>query len=123
MAIFHTWWDRKGKLVHASGSSTTIGGTIDYVALLEVAWGVSGTSSFDRVDDSPARGILLFARVCLVSDRELTATASMYGCVIAGTKIESQQVCRTGSHDLPASCGKCSALARELGATGVQRRL
>lgn len=123
MSIFHTWRDRKGKLVHASGSSTTIGGTIDYVALLEVAWGVSGTSSFDRVDDSPARGILLFARVCLVGDRELTATASMYGCVIASTKIESQQLCRAGSHDLTTCRGKCSALARELGATGVQRRL
>lgn len=122
MAIFHTWRDRKGELVHASGSSTTIGGTIDHVALLEVAWGVSGTSSFDRVDDSPARGILLFARVCLVGDGELTATASMYGCVIASTKIESQQLCRAGSHDLTTCRGKCSALARELGATGVQRR-
>lgn len=122
MAIFHTWWDRKGELVHAGGSSTPIGRTIDYVALLEVAWGVSGTSSFDRVDDSPARGILLFARVCLVGDGELTATASMYGCVIAGTKIESQQLCRAGSHDLTTCRGKCSALARELGATGVQRR-
>lgn len=75
MAIFHTWWDRKGELVHASGSSTTIGGTLDYMTLLEVAWGVSGTSSFDRVDYSPARGILLFARVCLVGDGELTCTA------------------------------------------------
>lgn len=123
MAIFHTWRDRKGELVHASGSSTPIGGTLDYVTLLEVAWGVSGTSSFDRVDDSPVRGILLFARVCLVGDGELTATASMYGCVIASTKIESQQLCRAGSHDLTTCRGKCSALARELGATGVQRRL
>lgn len=123
MAIFHTWWDRKGELVHASGSSTTIGGTLDYVTLLEVAWGVGGTSSFDRIDDSPARGSLLFARVCLVGDGELTATASMYGCVIASTKIESQQLCRAGSHDLTTCRGKCSALARELGATGVQRRL
>lgn len=123
MAIFHTWRDRKGELVHASGSSTPIGGTLDYVTLLEVAWGVSGTSSFNRVDDSPVRGILLFARVCLVGDGELTATASMYGCVIASTKIESQQLCRAGSHDLTTCRGKCSALARELGATGVQRRL
>lgn len=102
----------------------TVATTWTLVAIGEVTPGVGGAATLDGVEHPPAVGVLELGRVGLVGDGDLAGSATVDSGVLVGSAgVEDQILLGTDGHVDTASTGRSDAVARKIGAGGVERVL